>query len=405
MCSPINIVGKILFSAVVIVNLVTSAHAQRTRPVTVGDAIRMRRSPDGLVNRAIAHFSPDGKKFVAVLREGNLAQNTNEYSILLWQTKEVFHSPAPQLLLTMSSSSNRGAIQQLSWLDNETITFLGEHPNELQQLYELNLRTRAVTRATNHPTNLLSYSMTPSRAQMAFTAEEPVESIFDERARREGFVVSTQWLPYLLAAQKGGLYEYNSRLFYQSSTGLKHQIRTIGRVHYSESTPSLSPDGRYILISTLVAGVPENWLDYTGSDIRKLLTQKVPPGRPSFLRRYELIDTASGETRILLDSPAGVNGSEAVWCSDSHSVVIVGLYLPLDHTDGEERQKRQSMVFTIEAKVPAGETTVISNEDLRLLEWKAETNSLVLVPRKLSRVPDVESKIVFHKTGEQWEKV
>jgi len=133
------------------------------------------------------------------------------------------------------------------------------------------------------------------------------------------------------------------------------------------------------------------------------LQQSAPPTR--FASGNSALGIPFELTSNVIFLQVRVNGSEAVWCSDSHSVVIVGLYLPLDHTDGEERQKRQSMVFTIEAKVPAGETTVISNEDLRLLEWKAETNSLVLVPRKLSRVPDVESKIVFHKTGEQWEKV
>src|SRR5438477_6507390 len=69
------------------------------RAVSVTDAIAMTTlgaydyfagSPSkGLV----AHFSPDGKRFVVVLRRGNLKQNTNDFSLLLYQTDNVFHSP------------------------------------------------------------------------------------------------------------------------------------------------------------------------------------------------------------------------------------------------------------------------------------------------------------------------
>lgn len=75
------------------------------RPVTVKDAIEMTRSADQLRNQSIAHYSPDGKKFVAILRKGNLEQNTNDFSMLLWRANEVFNSPAPEVLVTLSSSS------------------------------------------------------------------------------------------------------------------------------------------------------------------------------------------------------------------------------------------------------------------------------------------------------------
>src|SRR6266851_6628351 len=75
------------------------AHYQEAkRPVTVADAIGMTRWPWGALE-----FSPDNGKFVVVVRKGNVERNTNEYSLVLWQTNEVFQSPPPKILLTMSS--------------------------------------------------------------------------------------------------------------------------------------------------------------------------------------------------------------------------------------------------------------------------------------------------------------
>ena len=72
------------------------------RPVTVADSIQMTRLgdpsyTDGAPSKGIvAKFSPDGKHFVVILKKGNLEANTNEYSLVLFQTAEVFQSPEPR---------------------------------------------------------------------------------------------------------------------------------------------------------------------------------------------------------------------------------------------------------------------------------------------------------------------
>ena len=86
------------------------------RPVTVADSIQMTRLGDliyaeGAPSKGItAKYSPDGKHFVAILKKGNLEANTNEYSLVLFQTSEVFQSPEPRVLVSLASSSNRPAI-------------------------------------------------------------------------------------------------------------------------------------------------------------------------------------------------------------------------------------------------------------------------------------------------------
>src|SRR6266853_4351840 len=130
--------------AVARTNQAKSESAPVKRPVIVPDFIKMTRLADPLYNHGapskglVAKFSPDGKRFVVVLRKGNLETNANEYSLILFETDEVFYSPNPRVLFSMSSSSNRPAIQNVVWLDdNDTIWFLGEHSGETTQLYSV----------------------------------------------------------------------------------------------------------------------------------------------------------------------------------------------------------------------------------------------------------------------------
>src|SRR5258708_40068341 len=97
------------------------------RPVTVADGIEMTYAAN--VNYSfenssnqLALFSPDGRRFIVLLKKGNLPRNTVDYSLYLFQTASVFNSPKPKLLVTMASSSNRAAIKNIKWLnDNEQV--------------------------------------------------------------------------------------------------------------------------------------------------------------------------------------------------------------------------------------------------------------------------------------------
>src|SRR3981189_1042313 len=86
-----------------------SVAGSKKLPVTVADSIQMTRLgdlsyTDGNPSKGIvAKFSPDGKHFVVILKKGNLGANTNEYSLVLFQTAAVFQSPEPQVLVSLAS--------------------------------------------------------------------------------------------------------------------------------------------------------------------------------------------------------------------------------------------------------------------------------------------------------------
>ena len=153
----------------------------------------------------MAKFSPDGKHFVVILKKGNLEANTNEYSLVLFQTAEVFQSPEPQVLVSLASSSNRPAIDNVLWLDdNDTILFLGERPGEQTQLYSLKCSSKELTKLTSTATNLTSFVTTASGEVIVYTAKNPVSTFLTESVSRKGIAVTNEDVTDLIRGSYGG---------------------------------------------------------------------------------------------------------------------------------------------------------------------------------------------------------
>src|SRR5260370_24082392 len=213
------------------------ARESARRPVTVADAIEMTRlgDPDyyaGASSRGkVARFSSDGSKFVVVLRRGNLDNNTNEYSLLLWHTARL---PAPpEILLNISSSSNRPAIEDITWLeDGETIVFLATPSGEKHQVYTFSIKTHRLKQITRHPTDILTYSMTPKGDRVAYFAAEPTRQILDEQSDREGLLITNQSLDELLTDRMGGggekRGEVPQQLFFQLTSAKSRRREVAG---------------------------------------------------------------------------------------------------------------------------------------------------------------------------------
>lgn len=180
------------------------------RTVSERDAITMQvisgpgasSNYGGTLTRDFAIYSSDGSKFVIILRRGNLRNNTNEYSMLLYRVDRLFQSTGPTLLVRMSSSSNREAIKDVRWLDdNDTILFLGENPGERSQLYSVSCRTRVLKKLTNHPTNIVAFSTDATGRILVYAAQKPAKRIATGQALRYGIQVTNQAMADLVAGR------------------------------------------------------------------------------------------------------------------------------------------------------------------------------------------------------------
>jgi len=382
------------------------------RPVTVTDGIRMTRFGDptytagGSSKGIVAKFSPDTTQFVTVLRKGNLENNTNEYSLLLFRIADLFHSPAPHVLASLASSSNRPGIQNPIWLeDNDTILFSGENPGEHAQLYSLKSRSGALRQVTNNPTNITSFASSNTGDLIAYVAESPVSNFATEKALHNGFLVTHERLWDLIKGSFGGdEYSQHELFIHNTATAEDRRVRINGEIEGPNPRIALSPNGKYLLVQTEVRRIPEGWRDYEGKFLRLYTGQPPTEGAPTNVFQYELLDTDTGTSESLLGTPWPDGGSDVAWSPDSKSVVVSNAYLPLNADDSLERTVRKAHTLLVEVSVPDRKLAVVSDEHLRLLRWDASSGN-VICEKSIDAAGNRNPEVHFHKKLGMWSQV
>ena len=384
----------------------------KKRPVTVADSIQMTRLgdpsyTDGAPSKGlVAKFSPDGKKFVVILKKGNLKTNANEYSLVLFQTAEAFQSPAPQVLVSLASSSNRPAISNVVWLlDNDTVLFLGERPGERTQLYSLTCSSKELKKLTSSATDLTSFATTANGEKIVYTAKDPVSTFLTESASRNGIAVTNEWLANLIRGSYGGEDDDEDSLFVQQ---VGQNPVTKVAIHGRISTPEiwLSPDGAHLLLQAEARSIGNTWNEYEDKFLEAATTHAGPSGGRTGIFQYELVDTRTGVSQALSDTPVSpTSGSEVAWSPDGHSVLVSNAYLPLDVSDPAERSLRKAHTFLLEFKIPSREFLKISQEDLRLLSWDPKTGDVTCEVGRFESIQGrTTPKVYFRKRDETWLK-
>jgi hypothetical protein len=383
------------------------------RPVTVADSIQMSRLgdptyTDGASSKGkVARFSPDGQNFVVVLKKGNLESNTNDYSLLLFQTSRVFQSPEPRVLVSLASSSNRPAINDVFWLDdNDTILFLGESPGEQTQLYSLKCSSRQVTILTRSPTSLTSFVATGSGNVIVYTARNQVSTFLTDSVSRQGIAVNDEFVTDLIrGTYGGGDYDDHSLFVKRKGNDSGTKIAIQGRIGGDYPEASLSLDGSHLLIKTEAAHVSPTWSEYEDQFLKVATRHPAPNGGHTNVLQYELVDTVTGASEVLIDTPIPSLGSEMASSPDSKSFVVSDVYLPLNIGDVGEKALRRARAFLVEFKIPSREFAKVSQDDLRLVNWDPKTG---YVTCEIGRIDSLNGKdtrkAYFRKSGEVWSK-
>jgi hypothetical protein len=343
---------------------------------TEEDAIRMARiagrgamnSYAGALTEDFAYFSPDRKQFVIVVKKGNLEKNTNDYSLLLFRVSEAFKSPTPRVLASMSSSSNREAVTDVVWLsDNDSVLFLGENPGENAQLYSVSSRSGTLRRLTYHPTNLIEFSSDARGEIVVYAAEKPAEPVLTDKGLREGVTVANEDMSDLLLGRRldenRDLFVLNAKTGSSRPLPLASELK--GQLYGDYLDFSLSPDGGQLVVRLNLFEVPESWHEYREPLLARILNRELPRGSLLWAFRYAVIDTTSGKSRFLLDAPVSYHGSEVVWLEDARSVILTGVFLPLEAARGDSERLAKPCV--VEIDLESLKYRKFSDEDLRFL--------------------------------------
>ena len=361
--------------------------------------------PPSFPKSGFAVFSPDRKQFAIVITRGNVEKNTNEYSLLVFSTADVSDGGMPRTLVTLSSSSNRNGIVDPKWSkDNDTIFFLGASADELAQLYSVRCSSGELKKLTSNGTSLVSYALSEEDGTIVFAAEKPKTNVINEDVLRRGFHVTTEFLPDLI---RGQIADYERELFAKGKDPSPSKpLQTLGPFDSGINDLFLSPDGRYLVVKTDVIEIPERWSEYEDRDIQAVLRLKPAKGVATGTLRYELIDLRTGRSEVLMDSPATYASTDVLWSPDSKSLLLCGVYLPLDVEDQAELQSRRSNKFVVEIRLPSREFVKIAKEELNSIRWDARTNIVQFEARQgQSQTGSAPQSVYYRKTVETWERV
>jgi len=386
----------------------------KKRAVTVADTVRMTRVAGPLFasgysgagpQREFAAFSPDGNRFAVVLSKGNLENNTNEYSMLLFRTADIPRGARARKLVTFSSSSNREGISELNWLeDNDTILFLGARGKEATQIYMMRCSSGEVRRLTNHRTSLLSYAISASSHSVVYAAERPEVDTIDQNVLRHGFHVTTETLSDL---ERGKVASPEAELFLKKYGSVNEKrLKTQGPFDSGVNSLFLSPDGLHLVLKTDTTELPTVWNQYADENIRVVFRRNSRKGFSTLVLRYELIDTETGRSEVLLDAPATYSSSGVMWSPDSKSVILSGTYLPLNVVDSAEIEARRSSRFVIEVKLPALEVIKITNQDLSPTRWDPRTSIVQFrTGSKQGQSENTPQFVCYQRDGKTWKQL
>jgi hypothetical protein len=380
------------------------------RPVTVSDAIEMTEVvlPElraGANREAAALFSPDGARFSVVLRRGDLSNNTNVDTLLVFSTQIALHSRKPETILKMSSNSNQPGIAGLRWLTNgHTLVFLGEEPDSPAEVYSFDILTNRLLKLTAHRTSVVSYSVSDDAHVIVFEADPPPRDLVDTPAtRRSGFVISGQDLSSVLFAGYRSaevMRSISRELFVQR--GLNTPVKIAIDSGLWPSLPiSVAPDGRFALLEGFVRHVPAEWALYKERLLHEFVTSRKEPDDLSTVESYLLLDTRSGRISPLLNAPKAWRHDGVLWLHGGRSLVVSQSYLPLDGTTSQEKESREQQPFVIELDPASGRFAKIGSKPLTAVRWN-EPGELV------SLYGGGDNKNVqeaYRKRGASWEEV
>ena len=329
-----------------------------SRPVTVQDVIRMTQVVEG-VHGQVAWFSPDGSQFLLVLKRGNLKRNTNDFELLRYRTRDAVARGKPELLLTLSSSSNSDAIRDLHWLsDDRTIYFLGTRPDEPAEVYSFDIVAQRLRVLTASRADIDGYDSSADGQVFLYTTKPQSQKVRSESRPKVFEIVSERDQLESLLCHESDEADEGDQLFIKKPNGAERWVSVPDFVPPWGHPVHTAPDGRHAIVGVVVREIPPAWAGYQDADLQRVMATYRAEGTPAyFVERYLVVDTTSGAVRPLLDTPM-IGFRPIEWSRDSQSVRVEGVYLPLDGREEYTHEK-----YNVEVNILTGETRLLSEDE------------------------------------------
>jgi dipeptidyl aminopeptidase/acylaminoacyl peptidase len=417
-------IGNFVAAGLLLIMLLPAAIAQQQntqsekaetgkRAITVPDVIEMtqigdRSYLDDFTRKGnVVRFSPDGSRFAFVTQKGNLANDTVEFSLFVFDTATAIERPHAERIITIASSSNREAISHLKWLpDNDTIVFLGEQPGEKPQLYSVNCSSRKLEKLTSSATPIVSFSLSDSGKEFVYITEVPPEPVVTPEMQQHGFAVtSARWED--LYTNQPAIYDTRREIYFKNLR-MRAPQRVSGVFDFADpeitDLVKVSPDGHYAVIRTFRVGAPHQWDGYEISFKSGSFKSCSPGDAFGCPSQYFLLDLTTGALTPLLNAPLAQN-DEATglfdWTADG-SVLMINVLLSLDGVSADEAARRARTVYIAEMVPSTGKIIKIAESSK---PWPLFSLNCSLTRSEFVAVPQTEffgHPYEFRKRSSTW---
>src|SRR5208337_2654624 len=150
---------------------------------------------------------------------------------------------------------------------------------------------------------------------------------------------------------------------------------------------------------------PQTWSEYQDASLQTFFRMKPHKGSRTNLFRYDLLDTRTGKTDALIDAPAFSAQSDVLWSPESKTVLLSGVFLPLNVTDLAEREARKSNRFVVAIQLSSRAMVEITRDGWVPFRWDLATNTVHFHFRESPEETDCAPRqvISYRAHGGLWE--
>jgi dipeptidyl aminopeptidase/acylaminoacyl peptidase len=333
-----------------------------------------------------AVVSPDRARVASVTQRGVLASNTREFQLLIVSNDKPGDSSVVNAYATFSTSTNRPAISQLTWLSNDRLAFLAERPDETPQVYTFDVSTQDMVQRTHAVEPITVFDASAEGRTIVYATERPQPAPSSFRSLREhGFAVPNS-MP--IADLVEGRW---SRVTTTSSdTEVLHVARdgaettvslpdsaTYGACElsgpYASESFSLAPNGKLVLLKCRPKQPPDSWALYLEKTFRR--EESSGAQYPWWI----VLNLQTGAAQPLTGAAAMNFDAKPLWTADGESVIVLDDLSPLDGGSAIERNRRAATRLTVEIHLASRETELITDQrPMRLIQWIPKFSQLKL---------------------------
>ena len=298
--------------------------------------------------------SPNEGRVAVVVQRGDLRHNSRVFKLLIFSLSAASNPPKPEVAAVFVTTSNRPGISQVAWLSEHLISFVGEEPGKLPQIFSVDLQTHRRIQLTHARQPILAYKPANQGQTLIFaTAAAPPDASRFDFPRNHGFAVPrTLSAADVIARHWGQLFGAGEPRAHLHSLRHGHAVwfDTPDRDRYGDC-PLDSPDdflpsptGARVLLLCVPYIAPPTFGRYDEPRLRETLTTG------SQYPWWVVVDMKTGMATPLTGAPAVQLQRPPVWTSDT-TVLLIDDFLSLEGVDPDERERRAGTRLTAEIDV------------------------------------------------------